>query len=670
MAEAQPYQALYRRYRPQRFSEVRGQEHVTRALRNAVRDGKVAHAYLFSGPRGTGKTSTARILAMALNCESPVEGEPDGTCTSCVAVRQGASMDVFELDAASNRKLEETRDLLSRVALGTPGRWKVYIIDEVHQLTTDSASALLKTLEEPPGHVVFVLATTDPQKVLPTIQSRTQHFQFHLLDGDLLGQLLSDINEDAALGLSDQALRVAVERGRGSARDAESALEQLAAVGGEVDESSPVAGIVEALAQRQPGKVLEAVATAVNAGREPRRLGTEVVSYLRDCFLSLQAPRLVLAPGTERQRLGELATQMGLAPTVRAMEVLGQSLIDMRDAVDPRVTLEVALVRLASPALDTSLGALVDRVERLEAALRARVDTSPSPGTAAGGAAPSFAAGAATPAPGTPRTGPPAKPSAGAQPATSGPPAVVPPTPPSPAGSAPSGPAQARVALGAILRAGAPPAAGPATPASPVPAPPVPVPSRAGRSAPTPGTGASVPPVERPAEIEHTSPAAQAPRPPTPPMPDATTVASAPDAAGTTSQPMPTRDEITLAWGDKILDMLDQRTRAYVQTGRFSEVSGGYAVFALPNAVMVEKAKQFNAQIQAALADHFGRPVPLRFVIDAGPSALVDVAAEPAPDEPEYDLSSIDELTDAGSVPPVTAEQRLLEAFPGSVVED
>src|ERR1700691_712300 len=208
--DPEPYQSLYRRFRPQRFEDVLGQDDVTRALRNSVRDGRVAHAYLFSGPRGTGKTSTARILAMALNCEAPVDGEPDGTCASCVAIRRGSSMDVHELDAASNRKLDEMRDLLSRVALGTPGRWKVYIIDEVHQLTSDAASALLKTLEEPPGRVVFVLATTDPQKVLPTILSRTQHFEFHLLDGDLLTGLLDDINADAGLGLSPNAVRLAV----------------------------------------------------------------------------------------------------------------------------------------------------------------------------------------------------------------------------------------------------------------------------------------------------------------------------------------------------------------------------------------------------------------------------------------------------------------------------
>jgi len=230
----EPYQSLYRRFRPQRFAEVRGQEHVTRALSYAVRDGRVAHAYLFSGPRGTGKTSTARILAMALNCEHPVDGEPDGVCLSCVEIRRGASMDVQELDAASNRGLEEMKDLLSRVAFGVRGRWKVYIIDEVHQLTPNAASALLKTLEEPPAHVVFVLATTDPQKVLPTIRSRTQHFEFHLLGSAVLGELLHSVNERAGLGVAPEAIDLVVRRGHGSARDALTVLEQVAASASDV----------------------------------------------------------------------------------------------------------------------------------------------------------------------------------------------------------------------------------------------------------------------------------------------------------------------------------------------------------------------------------------------------------------------------------------------------
>ena len=196
-----PYQSLYRRFRPQRFEEVLGQQHVSMALRNAVREGRVGHAYLFSGPRGTGKTSTARILAKALNCADVRDGEPCGRCPSCVEIARGASLDVHELDAASNNGVDAMRDLVAHAALGTPGRWKVYIVDEVHMLSTAASNALLKTLEEPPGHVVFVLATTDPQKVLPTIRSRTQHFEFRLLGPDVLAGLLDDVSRAAGLQL-------------------------------------------------------------------------------------------------------------------------------------------------------------------------------------------------------------------------------------------------------------------------------------------------------------------------------------------------------------------------------------------------------------------------------------------------------------------------------------
>jgi DNA polymerase-3 subunit gamma/tau len=386
--EATPYQALYRRFRPQRFSEVVGQDHVTRALRTAVRDGRVAHAYLFSGPRGTGKTSTARILAMALNCEKPEAGEPCGVCGSCQSVRSGASLDVVELDSASNRGIDEMRDLLSRVALGTPGRWKVYIVDEVHQVSSAAASALLKTLEDPPGHVIFVLATTDPQKVLDTIRSRTQHFEFRLLGPETLAGLLEDVARRARIDLDRAALDVVVRRGHGSARDALSALDQMAAAGTWEDDSRSVQSLVEALADRDAGGVLARVAEAARAGFDARRLGTEVLEHLRNAFLVTRAPDLVLLGPEPAAELRIQAKRLGAAGLVRAMDEVGRAVIDMRDSADPRTTLEVALVRLAAPELDESRAALVERIERLERAVAA----------AAGGAGP-VPAGGASPAP-------------------------------------------------------------------------------------------------------------------------------------------------------------------------------------------------------------------------------------------------------------------------------
>jgi DNA polymerase-3 subunit gamma/tau len=366
-----PYQSLYRRFRPSTFGEVRGQDHVVLALRNAVRDGRVAHAYLFSGPRGTGKTSTARILAKALNCTDLREGEPCGACASCVEIAKGTSLDVHELDAASTNGVEAMRDLVSRAALGTPGRQKVYIVDEVHMLSTPASNALLKTLEEPPAHVVFVLATTDPQKVLPTIRSRTQHFEFRLLGPETLGELLSEVRRRAHLDVPDEALDLAVRRGRGSARDALSVLDQVVASDSVDDDLPELDEVVEALAERDVGRALVAVAHLASAGYSPPQLAGDLVDHLRQGFLTLVAPDLVAVSGTEQDALSSQAERVGLATLVRAMEVLGEAQVSMRDAPDPRVTLEVALVRLAHPEADDSPEALLVRIERLEASSRA-----------------------------------------------------------------------------------------------------------------------------------------------------------------------------------------------------------------------------------------------------------------------------------------------------------
>jgi DNA polymerase-3 subunit gamma/tau len=594
---------------------------------------------------------------MALNCQSPEDGEPDGTCLSCTAIRAGASMDVFELDAASNRKLEEMRDLLSRVALATPGRWKVYIIDEVHQLTGDAASALLKTLEEPPSHVVFVLATTDPQKVLPTILSRTQHFEFRLLDGDVLTDLLTKINEDAGLALGPTTVRLAVQRGRGSARDAESALEQLAAAGSDEDDAGLVAELAEALAERDMGQTLQAVARAVMAGREPRRLGNDLLEHLRNAFLSVQAPSLVLLPAAATPRLTENARQMGLPLLVRAMETLGQALVDMRDSVDPRVTLEVALIRLVSPSVDPSPGAILERVERLERALTEKAGL-PGVGPFQAGAFHAAPFHADPPPSGPPPSGPPPS----GLPPTGLPPTGLPPTGTSPIspssvetafggtalGPVPSprlepgtvpearpegqgpptaGPAQPTVALGAYLRAG-----GPAGEGMPVPA------ASARPVAPVAGLAPAPEVLPAGGDLPGRDPGAK----------------------------LPSRDELTKAWGDTVLNQLSRPAKVYLAGGRFIEVTGAAAVFGLPGEGLLARASNFRAEAESALAAHFGRPVPLRLVLDDRPgTGPGPVGPPPAPEE-TYDLDEMGEMVAAPPLPEVPAEQRLLQAFPGS----
>jgi DNA polymerase III subunit gamma/tau len=369
---SEPFVSLYRRFRPSKLSEIRGQPHVVQALRGAVAEGHVAHAYLFSGPRGTGKTSAARVLAKALNCTNPENGEPCGVCASCVAIAQGSSLDVRELDAASNNGVDAMRDLVSHAALATPGEWKLYIVDEVHMLSTAAANALLKTLEEPPPHVVFVLATTDPQKVPETVRSRTQHYEFRLLGADTLGELLRWVRDQAHLDLDDEALALAVRRGRGSARDALSALDQMASAGSAEGVRPELVGLLDALCDEDAGRLLIAVASLTEAGWSPQQLATELVDDLRQAFLLSLAPDLTSVSGDERSRLSAQAERLGLARLVRSMEQIGLAQVDMREAPDARVVLEVTLVRLAKSELDSAPDALAERVARLERALASR----------------------------------------------------------------------------------------------------------------------------------------------------------------------------------------------------------------------------------------------------------------------------------------------------------
>lgn len=363
-------QSLYRRFRPRKFSELYGQEHVVRALRNAVINGREGQAYLFSGPRGTGKTTTARILAKVLNCENPVEGEPCCECDSCKAVEVGTSYDVLELDAASNNGVQEIRDIIEAAALTSPGRHRVFILDEVHMLTRAAEAALLKTLEEPPSQVVFVLATTDPQKVSETIRSRVQHLQFHLLPVDQLEKYVRFVIDAAQLTVDNDQIELVLRQGGGSARDTLSALELVAAGGGEPEDALLTEEIVRALIEKNHGAALAAVARAMQQGRDAHTYAEEVVRTMRDCFLAIMSPELVQLPASRVAELTEYARELGVQRIVRIMETLGTTMVEMRHAPDSRLLLEVAVVQLASPVFDDSNENLLARIGQLEEAVK------------------------------------------------------------------------------------------------------------------------------------------------------------------------------------------------------------------------------------------------------------------------------------------------------------
>jgi DNA polymerase-3 subunit gamma/tau len=390
------YQSLYRKHRPQTFGGLVGQDHVTGALRNAVREGRVGHAYLFSGPRGTGKTTTARILAKALNCLNlGSDGEPCGVCENCVAIAEGRFLDLFELDAASNNSVDNIRDLTDSVhlGLGATSKRKVYLVDEVQMLSAAASNALLKTLEEPPEHVVFVLATTNPEKVLPTIRSRTQHLEFTLFSAEELEALLADVLGQEGIEADPEALAVIARAGAGSARDALSLLDQALAHGTDRLDAGAVAdlfggtpfelraAVLDAVAAEDPAGVLVAVGALLDAGHEPRRIAEDVLRSVRDAFLLNASGGQVRvdAPEDEQRRLDELGHTLGNTTLVRVLETLGQAVVDMRgtDAADPRLVLEIALVRLTRREVGPPIQTVMERIEKLEQTVAGQRDAGP-----------------------------------------------------------------------------------------------------------------------------------------------------------------------------------------------------------------------------------------------------------------------------------------------------
>jgi DNA polymerase III subunit gamma/tau len=354
--------ALYREFRPQGFAEVVGQEHVTRTLRNALSQGRLHHAYLFSGPRGTGKTSVARILAKAVNCQNSSEGEPCNECAACSGITSGQTLDVIEIDAASNRNIDDIRDLREKVKYSpTDLRYKVYIIDEVHMLTEFAFNALLKTLEEPPGHVLFVLATTDPHKVPITITSRCQRFDFHRLTSRQITAQMQTVCEAYNVSITDEALAAIARHSEGGMRDALSLLEQTIAFAGgreitladtlTVLGAAPLEQFLQLddhLVSGQVGEVLSLLHEMVRQGKDLRQFVRDYLAHLRDLLILQIDPNgaVLDLQAQTRELLQKRSGQFAYPRLLAAIRVLAQLEADLRFAPSPRLLVEVALIRL------------------------------------------------------------------------------------------------------------------------------------------------------------------------------------------------------------------------------------------------------------------------------------------------------------------------------------
>jgi DNA polymerase-3 subunit gamma/tau len=437
--------SLYRRHRPRSFAEVVGQEHVVRTLRNAVTQGKVHHAYLFVGSRGTGKTSMAKILAACLNCEQGPTIQPCGVCDSCVSIASATSLDVIEMDAASNNSVDDIRDLRESVVYApVSGRHKVYILDEAHMLSTQAWNAFLKTLEEPPPNTVFVLATTEAAKVLPTVVDRCHRFDFARPTVEQLAAVVRRVAETEAIAIPPDAVALLARHATGSFRDALGTLEQLVTYAGSEIATEDVLAVLgvadadllfaslDAIAAADPRAALLAAARLTETGRDALGFVRDLEAHARDLMIvqTLGAVPAELAITPERDtRLLEQAGRVGATAVARLLDLLAAAMESTKNGSDARTQLELALVKAASPTVDPSHEALLQRIERLEAAL---ADGAVIPAPAAARVVPAARAESPVP-PSEPAPGPesPAPPSAPAPEAPT-PPSAPPPSQPSP----------------------------------------------------------------------------------------------------------------------------------------------------------------------------------------------------------------------------------------------
>ncbi|MGH2809344.1 MAG: DNA polymerase III subunit gamma/tau [Actinomycetota bacterium] len=381
------YVSLYRKYRPQTFEEVVGQDHVGQTLRRGVLEGRIHHALLFSGPRGTGKTSTARILSKALNCEKHL-GDPCNDCPSCLEITEGASVDVIEIDAASHGSVDDARDIREKVAFAAlAGRWKVYIIDECHMLSPAANNALLKVLEEPPAHVVFVFATTEPHKVLQTLVDRCQRYEFRAVGAVETTKRLTDVCTAEGITVDEDALRLIAGRAGGSVRDALGLLDQLRSYRGDTIDAEAVTAMlgsvpedllfeaVDLISERDAGAMFVFTDRLVRSGADIRVFVSGLVSHLRSLFLIQHAPaaeEILNVPDEKIERLRAQANHFDGAEILRLIDLANETQVQMRQAIEARLALEVALARMTRPELHAAPASLVSRIERLERLLDGR----------------------------------------------------------------------------------------------------------------------------------------------------------------------------------------------------------------------------------------------------------------------------------------------------------